>query len=96
MATKNLITYQDLASTSKKYMEYSKAFEEANSTLKTITENLASAWENDTATAYADAYKTEYGPALKNISIALESISKTIDDYVSKVKELDTAGKNAF
>ena len=91
---KNMVDYEVLATGAKKYHANAQTLEQVLKNLKTMNGQLQSGWTNETANAFIQRFNTEYAPALKKASEAVESISTYITKYVQATQQADQAAAN--
>ena len=91
----NKIEYDVLTTGISVYHQQAEAIGEVMGALKTMNDQLQDGWTNQTATAFIERYTEEYGPALENVQMAIQSISDFINNYMQSRQNDDVEGANA-
>lgn len=97
MATsKNMIDYGVLQTGASTYHKNAQQIDTVLKQLKTMNSQLQAGWNNQTADAFITRFNSEYAPALKKASEAVESISTYITKYVQATQNADAAAAKAL
>ena len=87
----NKVDYEVLRRGASTYNTQAQAINEVLRACKTMNDQLAGGWTNETATAFIERFDREYSPALRKTVEALESISAFITSYATNRQQDDAA-----
>ena len=90
--SENYVNYEVLENGTSIYGKQAENIVDIMSTITSMNGELEQGFRNETGRAFLERYKTEFEPALQNLSEALASIATYLENYKINKMDEDSAG----